>query len=76
MNFFRLSIASVDDKQHLSEVVFSALVGISLLEKYPTLFFCEPSYASVNFSRLSIASVDGKQHLSEVIVSVLSDFHC
>ena len=34
--FSRLSIASVDDKQHLSEVVFSALVGFSLLEQYPT----------------------------------------
>ena len=34
--FFRLSIASVDDKQHLREVVFSALVGFSLLGKYPT----------------------------------------
>ena len=28
--FFRLSIASVDGKYHLSEVVFSALVGLSL----------------------------------------------
>ena len=27
--FFRLSIVSVDDKQHLSEIVFSALVGYS-----------------------------------------------
>ena len=31
-----LSIASVDGKQHLSEVVFSALVAFSLLGKYPT----------------------------------------
>jgi hypothetical protein len=29
------SIASIDGKQHLYEVVFSALVGFSLLEKYP-----------------------------------------
>ena len=36
MNFSRLSIASVDVNQHLSEVVFSALVGFSLLENYPT----------------------------------------
>ena len=36
MNFSRLSIASVDGKQHLSEIVFSALVGFSLLDKYPT----------------------------------------
>jgi hypothetical protein len=28
--FSRLSVASVDGKQHLSEVVFSALVGFSL----------------------------------------------
>ena len=28
--FSRLSIASVDGKQHLSEVVFSSLVGFSL----------------------------------------------
>ena len=28
--FSRLSLASVDNKQHLSEVVFSALVGFSL----------------------------------------------
>jgi hypothetical protein len=34
--FSRLSIVSFDGKQHLSEVVFSALVGVSLLEKYPT----------------------------------------
>ena len=34
--FLCLSIASFDDKQHLSEVVFSALVGFLLLEKYPT----------------------------------------
>ena len=27
---------SVDGKQHLSEVVFSALIGFSLLEKSPT----------------------------------------
>ena len=36
--FYCLSIASVDDKQYLSEVVFSALVGFLLLEKYPLLF--------------------------------------
>ena len=35
----RLSIASADGKQHLSETRFSALLGCSLLEKYPTLFF-------------------------------------
>ena len=36
MNFPpHFSIASVDGKQHLSEIVFSALVGYSLLEKYP-----------------------------------------
>ena len=29
--FFRLSIASVDCKQHLSEIVFSALVGIFIV---------------------------------------------
>ena len=34
--FSRLSITSVDGKKHLSEVVFSALVGFLLLEKYPT----------------------------------------
>ena len=34
--FSCLSIASVDGKQHLSEVVFSVLVAFSLLEKYPT----------------------------------------
>jgi hypothetical protein len=28
--FSRLSVASIDGKQHLSEVVFSALVGFSL----------------------------------------------
>ena len=32
--FTRLSIASVDGKQHLSELVLSALVGFSLLGKY------------------------------------------
>ena len=36
VNFFRLSKASVDGKQHFSEVVFNALVGLSLLEKYQT----------------------------------------
>ena len=36
LTFSRLSIASVDGKQHLSEVVFSALVGFSLLENYQT----------------------------------------
>ena len=30
VNFFRLPIASVDGKQDLSEVGFSALVGFSL----------------------------------------------
>ena len=34
--FSLLSIASVDGNQHLSEVVFSAFVGFSLLENYPT----------------------------------------
>ena len=28
--FYHLSVASVDGKQHLSKVVFSALVGFSL----------------------------------------------
>ena len=32
VNSSRLSIASVDDKQHLSEVVFGALVGFSFKE--------------------------------------------
>ena len=36
VNFFRLPIASVDGKQHLSEIMFSDLVWFSLLEKYPT----------------------------------------
>ena len=34
--FSHLSIVSVDDKQRLSELVFSALVGFSLLQKCPT----------------------------------------
>ena len=34
--FHRLPITSVDDKQHSSEVMFSDLVGFSLLERYPT----------------------------------------
>ena len=34
--FPHLSIASVDGKRHLSEIVFNALIGFSLLEKYPT----------------------------------------
>ena len=34
--FSRLSIASVEGKQHLSDILFSALVGFPLLEKYPT----------------------------------------
>ena len=34
--FYRLSVTSVDGKQHLREIVFSALVRFSLLEKYPT----------------------------------------
>ena len=29
VNFSRLSLSSVDDKQHLSEVKFSAMVGFS-----------------------------------------------
>ena len=33
MNFFRLSIASVDGKQNLSEIVCSALVGFTWYEK-------------------------------------------
>ena len=32
--FSRLSIASIDDKQNLSEVVFSALVGFSLTTEF------------------------------------------
>ena len=36
VNFSRLSIASVDGKQHFSEVVFNALVEFSVLETYPT----------------------------------------
>ena len=69
MNFFP---SSVDGKQHLSEEVFSALVGFSLLEKYPTLFcFTKTSYVYVIFPHLSIASVDGKQQLSEVVFSAL-----
>ena len=36
--FSRLSIASVDGKQHLSEIVFSALVGFPLFDKYPTFW--------------------------------------
>jgi hypothetical protein len=36
-DFSRLSIAPiVDDKQHLNDLVFSALVRFWLLEKYPT----------------------------------------
>ena len=35
-NFSRLSKVSVDGKQHLSEVMFSAVVEFLLLEKYPT----------------------------------------
>ena len=34
--FSHLSVASIDSKQHLNEVAFRALVGFSLLEKYPT----------------------------------------
>ena len=34
---FPLSIAPVDDKQHLSEVLFSALVGFSLYTKVQTM---------------------------------------
>ena len=34
--FSRIFIASVDGKEHLNEGIFSALVGFSLLEKYPT----------------------------------------
>ena len=30
VKFYRLSIVSIDGKQHLSEIVFSALVGFSL----------------------------------------------
>ena len=33
MNFSRLSIASVDGKQHLSKVVYSALVGFTSARK-------------------------------------------
>ena len=36
-----LSIALGDSKQHLSEVLFSALVGFSFLEKYSTYFVCK-----------------------------------
>ena len=36
LNFSCLSIASVDGKQYLSEVMFRALVRFSSLEKYPT----------------------------------------
>jgi hypothetical protein len=35
--FPRLSIASVDDKQDLNEVVFSALIGFSLLGKFEAI---------------------------------------
>jgi hypothetical protein len=38
VKFSRLSIAPVDGKQNLSEVVFSALVGFSLLEKISDLW--------------------------------------
>ena len=37
--FSLLSIASVDGKEHLNEIVFSALFRFSLLEKYPTFVF-------------------------------------
>ena len=37
--FFRLSIASVDGKQHLSVVVFSALVGFSMQGKWRNVTF-------------------------------------
>ena len=51
VNFSRLSIVLVDGKQDLSEVVFSALVGFWLLEKYPTFLFCENL---VNFNEATL----------------------
>ena len=38
VNFFRLSIAPVHGMQHLSEVVFSALVGIFIVRKMAERF--------------------------------------
>ena len=74
MNFYRLSISSVDGKQYLSEVVLSALVVFSLLakivldqsyttllEKYPTLFFYE-NLVDVNEARLHEATLNLHTH--------------
>jgi hypothetical protein len=48
--FSRLSIAPVDGKQHLSEVVFSAYVG--LLEKYPTFGREQPEVVGCHMRRV------------------------
>ena len=48
----RLSIASVDGKQHLSEVVFSTLIGFSLLEKYLNFGWEQPEVARWHIRRV------------------------
>ena len=48
---------SVDGKQHLSEIVFSALVEFSLLENYPTLFFFCENLGDLNEARLHEATL-------------------
>ena len=45
-------MASVDGKQHLSKVNFSALIGFSLLEKYPTFGLKEPEIAESHVRRV------------------------
>ena len=52
VNFFRISIASVNGKHHLSEVVFSALVGFSLLEKYPIFGQKQPEVAGSHMRKV------------------------
>ena len=56
VNFFRLSIASVDGKQHLSDVVLNALVLLLLLEKYQTFGREQPAVAGSHFRRVNSES--------------------
>ena len=45
-------MASIGGKQHLSEVVFSAFVGFSLLEKYLTLGQEQPEVVGSHIRRV------------------------
>ena len=67
VNLSRLSIASVDGMQYLNEVVFNALVGFSLLDKYLTFGREQPEVAGSHIRRVkSLAYHRSKKSLNQV----------